>query len=154
VRLLIALLLLAPVLRAQEIRFGDARPASRQHVELLTDSVEVKGGHSAIVELRFRVDPGFHINSHSPKDETLIPTVLKLDSSAVQVVETEYPAGVPFKLGEDTLDVYQGEFRVRVRFVAAPGETNLTGSLRYQACDNAACFPARTLVVKVAVSGK
>jgi hypothetical protein len=66
----------------------------------------------------------------------------------------EYPAGVPFKLGEDTLDVYQGEFRIRVRFVADPGETNLTGLLRYQACDNAACFPAKTLVIKVAVTGK
>jgi hypothetical protein len=154
VRLLIALLLLVPVLRAQEIRFGDARPASRQHVELLTDSVEVKSGHSAVVELRFRVDPGFHINSHSPKDETLIPTVLKLSSGGVDVVGMEYPAGAPFKLGSDMLDVYQGEFRIRVRFVADPGETNLMGFLRYQACDNAACFPAKTLAVKVAVSGK
>jgi hypothetical protein len=97
------------------------------------------------------------INSHLPKDETLIPTVLKLDSGGnrgVDGVGVEYPAGVPFKLGEDTLDVYQGEFRIRVRFVADPGETNLTGLLRYQACDNAACFPAKTLVIKVAVTGK
>ena len=110
------------------------------------------------VELRFRVDPGFHINSHTPKDELLIPTELKLDSAnGVQVLGEQYPAGSAFRLtvgkGE-TLDVYQGEFRVTVKLSAAQGAKDLTGSLRYQACDNAACFPPKTLPVKVALSGR
>jgi hypothetical protein len=33
-----------------------------------------------------------------------------------------------------------------------PGEGTLNGVLRYQACDNAACFPPRTLPVRVAVT--
>jgi hypothetical protein len=140
--------------KAQEIRFGDARPATRQHVELLTDAVEVRAGQAQVVELRFRVDPGFHINSHTPKDELLVPTVLKVDAGA-NVAGVEYPAGAAFQLADGSaLDVYQGEFRVRVRLVAGAGQSVMTGSLRYQACDGAACFPAKTLAVRVMVTGQ
>lgn len=133
------------------------RPAEarKQHVELLTDSVDVPAGKPQDIELRFRVQPGFHINSHTPKDQLLIPTVLKLDEGKARVSEAQYPAGTSFHLpigsGED-LDVYQGEFRVRLRVVAPSGSSVLTGALRYQACDTAACFPPRTMLVKVAVN--
>jgi hypothetical protein len=93
--------------------------------------------------------PGFHINSHTPKDELLIPTELKLDSrGGVIVLGEQYPKGSAFRLvigNGETLDVYQGEFRVTVRLTAAQGASLLTGSLRYQACDNAACFPPKSL---------
>jgi DsbC/DsbD-like thiol-disulfide interchange protein len=150
-----ALVLMAVPAAAQEIRLGDARPAVRQRVELLTDAVAVKAGREQVVELRFRVEPGFHINSHAPKDELLVPTVLRLDPSGVDVRGVEYPAGSAFRLGDgSTLDVYQGEFRVAVRLTAHAGQSTLTGALRYQACDNAACFPPRTLVVRVAMTGQ
>ncbi len=150
----LAVVLLCCGVKAQEIRFGDARPATRQHVELLTDAVEVRAGQAQVVELRFRVDPGFHINSHTPKDELLVPTVLKVDAGA-NVAGVEYPAGAAFQLADGSaLDVYQGEFRVRVRLVAGAGQSVMTGSLRYQACDGAACFPAKTLAVRVMVTGQ
>jgi len=143
---------------AQEIRLGDGRAeAGKGHVVLLSDSVEVEGGKASVVELRFRVEQGFHINSHAPKDELLIPTVLKLEPGAVKVGAEEYGPGTAFRLqvgAGETLDVYQGEFRVSVKLVAPKGASTLVGALRYQACDNAACFPPRTLPVMVAVSGK
>jgi hypothetical protein len=158
----LGLALVCSVLPAQEIQLGPRPTAAKGHVVLLTDAAEVKAGHEAIVELRFRVDPGFHINSHDPKDETLIPTALQTDKrSGVDVLSVQYPAGVPFRLSlpgdagqAQVLDVYQGEFRVMVRLVADPGETTMSGNLRYQACDNAACFPPRTLAVRVLVAGK
>ena len=134
-----------------------AAQAKGQHVELLTDTVQVAAGRPEEVELRFRVEPGFHINSHKPKDELLIPTVLRFDSGTARADEEQYPAGTSYRLpvgaGED-LDVYQGEFRVSLRVVAPRGASTLKGVLRYQACDNAACFPPRTLPVTVAVVGK
>ena len=67
-----------------------------------------------MVELRFQVDEGFHVNSHHPASELLIPTVLTLEPAAgVKVLDAEYPKGVAFKVADETLDVYQGEFRVR-----------------------------------------
>ena len=151
--------LLIPVARAQEIQLGVDRAAAahKDHVSLLPDQIVVDAGKPQVVELRFHVDPGFHINSHTPKDELLIPTVLKLDAASVKVVSQEYPQGSLFRLtvGDgETLDVYQGEFRVKLRVVVPRGVSTLSGSLHYQACDNAACFPPRNLPVNVAVTGK
>ncbi len=145
-------------LRAQGIQFGEVRAPHQGHVELVSDAVQVLAGQPQEVELRFRVDEGFHINSHTPKDELLIPTVLKLDAgSGVKVEGEQYPKGSTFRLplgSGETLDVYQGEFRVKVRLMASKGASTLTGELHYQACDNASCFPPRTLRVMVAVAGE
>jgi len=147
--LLAAILVLATMSLAQEgpnsVSFESAAPVS------------VAPGHTAQVTLVFKVGGGYHINSHKPKDELLIPTELKLEPGSFHIANQQYPAGSRFRLqvgnGED-LDVYQGEFRVALRIEAPKGDSTLSGSLRYQACDNAACFPARTLPVKIAVTAK
>lgn len=155
-----SLLLLTATVAAAQIQLGGldrATSAKKQHVELLTDSLQVAANKPQDVELRFRVEPGFHINSHAPKDELLIPTELKLDAGSLHIANEQYPAGSHFHLaigsGED-LDVYQGEFRVMFRMVAPKGATTLTGSLRYQACDNASCFPAKSLPLQIAVTAR
>lgn len=144
---------------AQQIQFGE-RPADtrKSHVVQLTDAAEVVAGSPQDVELRFRIDPGFHINSHAPKDDFLLATDLKLEPSAsIKVLGEQFPVGTAFRLAEgggETLDVYQDEFRVRLRVVARRGSMTLSGALRYQACDSAACFPPRTLPVKVLITAK
>ena len=149
-----------PLIAAAQIQLGGldrTTEAKKQHVELLTDSLQLTANKPQDVELRFRVETGFHINSHKPKDELLIPTELKLEPGSFHIANAQYPPGSHFRLqvgdGED-LDVYQGEFRVALRLDAPKGDSTLSGSLRYQACDNAACFPARTLPVKIAVTAK
>jgi hypothetical protein len=137
--------------------FGRAAGAKRQHVELLTDAIQVEAGKRQDVELRFRVEPGFHINSHTPKDELLIPTVLRIDAGAVRESHEVYPLGSAYRLAVgagETLDVYQGEFRIGLQVVVPRGMSTMEGMLRYQACDNASCFPPRTLAVKIAITGR
>jgi glycine/D-amino acid oxidase-like deaminating enzyme len=156
---LLALGMIASSVWSQDIQLGGDRAAEthKDHVSFAADAIVVAAGKPQIVELRFQVDPGFHINSHTPKDELLIPTALKLDAASVKVVSEDYPQGSSFRLtiGDgETLDVYQGEFRVKLRVVAPRGVSTLSGTLHYQACDNAACFPPRNLPVKVAVTGK
>jgi hypothetical protein len=123
---------------------------------MLTDGVQVKPGTEQVVELRFRVDEGYHINSHKPMDDLLIPTTLKFAPGTVKVVGTEYPQGEIIKLlgNGEGLDVYQGEFKVQLRVVAPRGFSTMTGTVRYQACDNEACFPPKTLAVRLAVTAK
>ena len=70
------------------------------------------------VNLRFRVGPGFHVNSNKPKSEFLIPTVLKLSAPTDIVIgRVTYPAGSEMSFAfapEDKLSVYTGEFPVVV----------------------------------------
>ena len=156
-RLLALLMACGGVASAQSIVGLPAASTGKGHVTFAAEVVEVPAGKAAVVELRFRVEEGFHVNSHTPKDELLIPTVLKLeDAAGVKVVGVEYPKGSAFKLPGDgeTLDVYQGEFRVRLQLVVPKGQSTLKGGLRYQACDSAACFPPRTLKVDVPITGK
>ncbi len=118
----------------------------------------VAAGKSAVLALRFRVVQGFHVNSHTPKSELLIPTALKLDPAAgVKAGELEYPAGHLYSFSFDPsekLDVYAGDFTVKLPVVAAAGEHTLAGTLRYQACDNASCYPPKTLPVQVPFTAK
>ena len=47
-----------------------------------------------MVNLNFRVPPGYHINSNTPKSEFLIPTALKMDlPTDIILGKIEYPAG-------------------------------------------------------------
>lgn len=158
----VAAALMGGAARAQ-IQFGEMQSGPhKEHVALVSDAVEVMAGSPQVVELRFRVDEGFHINSHTPKDELLLPTVLKLDgASGVTVLGETYQKGAPFQLhvgsgsgpGE-VLDVYQGTFRVMVRLTVPKGASTMAGALHYQACDNDACFPPKTLPVMIAVHGE
>lgn len=159
---LFGVMILSPVVAsAQQIDLGltTAPRAKRQHVEFLSEAFDVKAGQPQAIEVRFRIDPGFHINSHQPKDELLIPTALKLaDAPGFRVLGDTYPLGMPFKINVGTsselLDVYQGEFRVQLRLVASKGVSALNGTLRYQACDRAACFPPRDLPVAFTLNAK
>jgi hypothetical protein len=108
-----------------------------------------------MVRLNFRVAPGFHINSNTPKSEFLIPTSLKMDvPTDIALGKIEYPPGknVSFPFSPDeALNVYTGDFMIAVTVhplhSVVPGKYVMHGVLRYQACDNAQCFPPKTLPV-------
>ncbi len=106
-----------------------------------------------MVTLNFRVGSGFHINSNTPKDEFLIPTALKMDlPTDIVLGKIQYPEGkdltFPF-MPDEKLNVYSGDFAIMVAVhplkSVVPGKYVMHGVLRYQACDNAQCFPPKTL---------
>lgn len=157
----VLLLSLPAVPRAQTIQLGDgpfgAATPRLQHVELLTTAVEVEPGKPTWVELRFRVQPGFHVNSHVPHDELLLPTSFEPAPSPLQVKQQAYPAGIPLHLAigdGETLSTYQGEFSVRLEVLARGRDHQLAGVLSYQACDARSCFPPRKLPVQVRVTAR
>ena len=119
----------------------------------------VTRGKSNSVELQFRVAAGFHINSNQPAERYLIPTAVKLDPPTDLVVgKTTYPPGKESSFAfapDEKLSVYTGDFAVtvQVRPLASvlPGKYEIRGKLRYQACDNAQCYPAKTLPLQFEV---
>jgi hypothetical protein len=52
---------------------------------------------------------------------------------------------------KEKLNVYTGEFVLHAHLTAQPGEHELQGAFRYQACDNSSCMPPKTLPVSVTV---
>ena len=121
--------------------------------------VTAQRAKQTVVPLNFRVAHGFHINSNAPKDEFLIPTALKMDPPTDIVLgKIGYPEGedVSFPFSPDTkLNVYSGDFTINVSVhpltSVVPGKYAIRGVLRYQACDNAQCFPPKTLPVNFEV---
>lgn len=133
--------------------------AAKGSVEFLfPEQVSAPAGKPYTVALHFRIEPGMHINSHTPKDEFLIPTVFSLpEDSGVKLQDVTYPPGVLTTLPLDPkekLSVYSGEFVLLVRLVPAPGDRLVQAKLRYQACDNNACMPPRTLIAAIDVKGR
>lgn len=151
-RWLSAFLLLAIAASAQT---GKAPSVSMAPVGLVTAARTTQ----TKVDLNFRVASGFHINSNAPKSEFLIPTALKMDlPTDIILGKIDYPAGqdlsFPFS-PDEKLNVYSGDFTVALAVhplrSVVPGKYVMHGVLRYQACDNAQCFPPKTLPVSFEV---
>ena len=123
-------------------------------------AVTLQAGKTGNLVLPFRVANGFHINSHKPHEDYLIPTELKLEPpSTVMVSKVVYPDGkdssFPFA-PDEKLSVYSGDFSVAVQVHALPktpaGKYLLKGVLRFQACDNRACYPPKSTPVEFEVN--
>ena len=117
--------------------------------------ISLAPGKTAKVELDFRVESGFHINSNTPKSDLLLPTVLRLSPpSDVVLSRISYPPGQDLSfefLPGEKLNVYTGDFSVKAVVSTArpvsPGTYRVHGALRYQACDQRQCFPPKELPV-------
>jgi hypothetical protein len=93
-----------------------------------------------------------------PKSELLLPTVLELSAAdGVKAGVLVYPPGKVFTFDFDPtekLDVYEGDFTVKLPVVARAGDHTLAGTLKYQACDDRACYPPKTLPVQIMFTAK
>jgi hypothetical protein len=142
-------------------------PQSRVFVNFVSASnVVVSPGHSTPVHFTFHVVDPYHVNSSKPLAEELIPTELHFSlPNEVAIGKLQYPAGkvMSFPFDPSTkLSVYSGDFIVN-GLVIAPGQAStgtytIHGELKYQACDNNACYPPKklpfTFNVKIGSGGK
>ena len=137
-------------------------PAGRKIPSLTLSPVpltSVTRGKANSLELLFRVEPGFHVNSNRPSAEYLIPTSLKLDPPTdIAIGKITYPPGEEMSFAfapDEKLSVYTGDFSLSVNIrplsSVLPSKYEIRGNLRYQACDNAACYPPKNLPVRFEV---
>jgi len=141
-----------PVWAAAQEEFGLKGPVVKQAAMPLVSTVQ---GKPATITLAFDVANGYHINSNRPKSEFLIPTTLKIEATTDIVVgKIVYPDGQDMSFAfapDEKLNVYTGEFHVDVivhpLHTVEPGKYIVRGNLKYQACDNSACYPPRNLPV-------
>ena len=151
-RLLAMGLLMAGVVAGGATAFAQLGRAPAQ-IDALVESDGVRAGAAVRLALRVRLSEGLHVQSNAPRDPAFIPTVLSIEAPAgVTIDAIDYPpssdlqqAGLP-----QPLAVFGHEFtihvRARVAATVAPGEIAILGRLRYQACNDRACFPPTTAI--------
>jgi hypothetical protein len=135
-------------------------PGQVSSIVKATPPAEVVARPGTAVEARFAftLSKGFHVNSDAPLEDYLIPLRLTWTGGPIEARETRFPEPhlETYSFSDKPLSVFTGDFEVRVRFAVPPsaarGRFEQTGKLRYQACNDKACYPPRTLDVKLPVT--
>ncbi len=137
---------------------GGSSRAKGGHVDFIAEGQNIAAEKPAAIVLHFRVDPGFHINSHTPKSDMLIPTKLLVeDMTGAEVSLVDFPAGTPYSFAfepKTKLDVYTGDVILTTHVKARAGNYTMKAALHYQACDQAACYPPKTLSLEQPFSAR
>lgn len=118
--------------------------------------VVVKKGATVDVKISASLNEGFHLNSHTPTEDYLIPLTLKWEGP-LKEVEVIYPKPQmeKYPFDEKPLSVLTGQFPLVTKFqapaTAASGAVTLNGKVRYQACNSSMCFAPKTVPVSLTV---
>lgn len=141
-----SLILLAAVVARAQVRRVTADVAA------LLESEGVHAGSVVRAALVVRLPEGYHVNSDKPRDPSLIPTVLTVDTSpGVSVSEVVFPGSTDLKqAGQDQpLAVFEREFTIGVALAVGrdvpTGDLVVPARLRYQACDATMCYIPATV---------
>jgi len=131
-------------------------PLAKARLELAADRTSYAAGERFRIAAIADVDPGWHIQSHTPSFDYLIPTALTLELPDGWVeAEIEYP---PHELWtsqfeDEPLAVYDGRVRILAASTVPAGwggtAAEIAARLRYQACDDRQCLPPREATATV-----
>lgn len=120
--------------------------AGRPDVTAKIADLNLPPGGKGTVVVEMTVGRGWHVNSHEPLEEFLVPTVVTLTTSSGQRLPVRYPAArrKRFAFSEKPLSVYAGTVRFEADVVLPPDARDpfpLSGEVSYQACTDEQCFP-------------
>ena len=89
----------------------------------VNESDVAHAGATARVAVRAKLDPGFHTNSDTPRDELLIPTVFRLeppDGITVDGLAFPEPSLLEQEGADEPLEVFDEEFTIGVVLSLGP----------------------------------
>lgn len=149
-RWLVGILLLA----ASQV-FAQPRELKVVTGEAVLDVDKVRQGSEFRLALVARIKEGFHLGAPNPP-EGFIATTLTIEApKGFSVVRLWYPPTKRLKVLGHQLPLYEGRqifaALLHAKHTASLGKTALTIKLRYQACDDKACYPPRTLTITVPI---
>ena len=121
-----------------------------RRAEVLADRDGVSPGEILSLAVRVTLNGEFHVNSHNPSRDYLIPTRIEADSTGeLEFGEWIYPEGEArkFPFSEEPLQIYEGTFLIRGTLKVGPGAAvgphRLVLRLRYQSCTREKCLAPR-----------
>jgi len=156
--LLSKLVLLMGVLVIPATLYSTPLPQSASDVKI-TGSIapdKTKKGRTVRAHIVMEIPHGLHVQSNKPLDKFLIATKLDVETpTGITAGAVSYPRAVmrSLKFSKNKVAVYEGRtsirFPVRVQPNYAGGAAEIRGKLRFQACNDDACFPPVTREVKM-----
>ena len=112
----------------------------------LSKNSALSGGEIRVA-LQLDIEKGWHINAHKPLETSLIPTEVVLEADPHFTVEEMHypkPKRKTFEFIQGELEIYEGKVFVFIDLAvsaeAAPGESRISGKIKYQACDDRSCL--------------
>ncbi len=118
---------------------------------LQAEHAAVAAGETARISALVSIEAGWHVNSHTPTFDYLIPTELELELPAGwPAAAIDYPPAKKksFAFADVPLSVYDGDVviaaQVKLPAGAKPGAIVVGARLHYQACDHSQCLPPVT----------
>ena len=113
-------------------------------VDVFLERGQARPGTKVGLVVRVTLDPGWHVNAHTPSGAELIPTVLSQAAGKVAaLVDLRYPQGVVRALGGSDVALYEGGFEIRAALEipadALPGPRKIPLVLRWQPCNEGSC---------------
>ena len=116
-------------------------------------------GTSSRILIEIAIDEGWHSQSHTPSQESLIPTVLKLVApTGITTGRVIYPEGkmVKFDFSDVALSSYEGTAYIGASFTVspdmAPGDYTITGALTIQTCNDKNCLVPSDIEIAIPVA--
>jgi hypothetical protein len=114
-------------------------------------------GSKGTVVVEMTLGKGWHVNSHTPSEDFLIPTNVTLAASAGSLSAVRYPKDVErrFEFSEKPLRVYEGTVRFEADLTMPAdggGKVTLSGALSYQACNEQQCFAPAKIPLEASVT--
>ncbi|MCI0473125.1 MAG: protein-disulfide reductase DsbD [Ignavibacteria bacterium] len=123
-----------------------------------TDKESYSAKDTVKIALKVKIKDKYHINSVSPTDESFIKTEVTAKSEDFAVLNTYFPPHKMYKFAfsETEIPVYEGEITVGLTLLASKelknGSYTIPVDLSYQACDNAACYPPKSVKSEVTIT--
>jgi len=133
---------------------GPRARGQRVQTEVSGPDSPVAPGEEFRMQVRIDVEQGWHINSHEPLQEYLVPTELSMaDVGAFSLESMDYPEGkrVSLDFSDEDLSVYEGqvviEATMRVSPDAEAGTVDLPFEVSVQPCSDTQCLSPQKLRV-------
>jgi thiol:disulfide interchange protein DsbD len=147
---------LAVALAAASVRAQ--APASLMKAQASVEPSRSAPGGSFVLHVKATLEPGWHVNSHTPSEDYLIPTEIRVaPPDGVSLAPARYPPGQSrkFSFSEEPLSVYEGSFEITAAgkiSADASGSKILAGTLHYQPCNDKQCLAPASVAFRAEIS--
>lgn len=109
------------------------------------------------IAIKLDIKEKYHINSYHVDDSTLIKTTIDFEKGDFALINTYFPTDklLKFEFSENKIRVYEGENYIGLKLAPAKqlqdGEYALKIVFNYQACDNAVCYPPKSVDIDLKI---